>query len=52
MENIFVVGLGTGENRIYHIVISDIPNKAEALKKIDYFERKGYMIVKLLTSFI
>jgi rare lipoprotein A len=52
MENVFVVGLGTGENRIYHIVISDIPNKAEALKKIDYFERKGYMIVKLLTSFI
>jgi rare lipoprotein A len=51
IESVYVVGLGTNGNRTYHVVISNIPNKTEALRQIDYYERKGYMIVKLLSSF-
>jgi hypothetical protein len=51
LENVYVVGFGTNENRTYHIVISNIPNKSETLKQIDLYERKGYMIVKTLSSF-
>ncbi len=51
IENVYVVGLGVNENRTYHVVISNIPNKSEAVKQIDYYERKGYMIVKPLSSF-
>jgi rare lipoprotein A len=51
IDNVYIVGLGINENRTYHVVISNIPNKSEVLKQIDYYERKGYMIVKLLSSF-
>ncbi len=51
LENVYVVGFGANENRTYHIVISNIPNKSETLKQIDLYERKGYMIVKTLSSF-
>ena len=51
LENVYVVGFGTNENRTYHIVISNIPNKSETLKQIDLYERKGYMTVKTLSSF-
>ena len=51
IENVYIVGLGINENRTYHVVISNIPNKSEVLKQIDYYERKGYMIVKHLSSF-
>lgn len=43
-----IVGLGTGINRIYHLVISGYPNKAKAAAGIDYFERKGFMKVSML----
>lgn len=51
LENVYVVGFGANENRTYHIVISNIPNKSETLKQIDLYERKGYMTVKTLSSF-
>lgn len=51
LDNVYVVGLGTHENRTYHVVISNIRNKAEVLKQTDFYERKGYMIVKPLSSF-
>jgi rare lipoprotein A len=51
IENVYIIGLGINENRTYHVVISNIPNKSEVLKQIDYYERKGYMIVKQLSSF-
>ncbi|MFM7014968.1 MAG: septal ring lytic transglycosylase RlpA family protein [Bacteroidota bacterium] len=51
IENVYVVGLGIGENRNYHVVISNLKSKQEASKKIDFFERQGFMIVKPLTAF-
>lgn len=51
LDNVYVVGFGTNENRTYHVVISNIPNQATSLKQIDFYERKGYMNVKPLSSF-
>jgi hypothetical protein len=49
VEKVNIVGLGTGENRLYHLVISGFQTKAKAMAGIDYYERKGFMKVKILS---
>ncbi|CAN5626488.1 hypothetical protein BH11BAC2_BH11BAC2_13790 [soil metagenome] len=47
IDKVFIVGQGAGNNRIYHLIISEIPNKKEAVFQIDYFEKKGFIKVAL-----
>ncbi|MBL7924200.1 MAG: septal ring lytic transglycosylase RlpA family protein [Bacteroidia bacterium] len=50
VEKVYIVGLGTGNTRTYHLVLSGYPNKQKTLEAIDYFERKGFMEVKFLLN--
>jgi len=43
VEKVFIVGNGIGNNRTYELIIPNIPSKTEALKLIDFYERKGFM---------
>jgi len=43
VSKVYIVASGTGTNRVYQMVISDLKSKKEALEKIDYYERKGFM---------
>lgn len=51
IEKVYIVGLGSGDQRIYHLVISDLPTKESAAKAIDFYERQGFMIVKMLSNY-
>ncbi len=48
IDKVNIVGSGIGDNRLYHLVITGMPSRKAALDTIDYFERKGFMKVKLL----
>jgi len=48
IDKVHIVGLGTGANRMYHLVISGYTNKLKAQAGIDYYERKGFMKVRFL----
>lgn len=48
VDKVLIIGQGLYENRTYHLVITGIPNKKSVIKQIDYFEKKGFMNVKLL----
>jgi hypothetical protein len=46
IKEVLIVVNGVGENRMYHLVISNYPTKKAALESKDYFEKKGFMTVK------
>lgn len=48
VEKVNIVGIGMGESRIYHLVISGYATRSKILEGKDYFERKGFMEVSVL----
>jgi rare lipoprotein A len=48
VEKVNIVGQGTGDDRIYHMVISGYSNAGKAKLAIDQFEKKGFMEVRFL----
>lgn len=48
VDKVLIVGKGTGQTRMYSMVISDYNTKKDALVAKDYFERKGFMQVVML----
>jgi hypothetical protein len=48
IDKVYIVGFGARENRLYHLVITGMPTKKAALDRVDFFERKGFMKVRLL----
>lgn len=48
VDKVYIVGLGTGDKRIYHLVISGYFNREKLMEGKDYYERKGFMEVKVL----
>lgn len=47
IEKVIIIGSGIGDKRIYTLVMSEFPTKAAAIESKDYFEKKGFMSVKL-----
>lgn len=47
IDKVLIVGQGLANYRIYHLVITGISNKKIAKEQIDYFERKGFMDVRM-----
>lgn len=47
ISKVYIVGQGVNENRMYHLVVSGYNSKKTALAGVDYFERKGFMKVRL-----
>jgi len=50
VEKVLIVGLGIGDKRTYHLTLTGYSNKKEAALAYDYFERKGFMEVRLLKT--
>lgn len=50
VEKVLIVGLGVGVKRVYHLTLTGYPNKESASKAYDFFERKGFMEVRLLKT--
>lgn len=48
IAKVYIVGQGINEKRMYHLVISGFPSREKALSGVDFFERKGFMKVRLL----
>lgn len=48
IDKVTIVGKGSGENRIYRVVVTGFPTKKAAETAVDYFERKGFATAKLL----
>ena len=48
ISKVYIVGIGVNETRMYHLVVSGFSSKEKAISGKDYFERKGFMKVKLL----
>lgn len=47
IDKVIIVGSGIGDQRIFTLVISEFPTKVAAIQSKDYFEKKGFMSVKL-----
>ncbi len=47
IEKVIIVASGIGDQRTFTLVMSEFPTKAAALQSKDYFEKKGFMSVKL-----
>lgn len=50
VDKVYIVGLGTGMNRVYHLVLTGFPSKEKVKETKDYFERKGFMQILPLKS--
>lgn len=50
IEKVLIAGLGIGDQRTFHLVLTGFRNRAEALKAIDIYERKGFMKVKFFPA--
>jgi rare lipoprotein A len=50
IDKVLIAGIGIGDQRTYHLVLTNFKNRAEALKAIDQFERKGFMKVKFFPA--
>jgi rare lipoprotein A len=50
VKKVLIVGLGVGAKRVYHLTLTGYPNKESAAKAYDFFERKGFMEVRLLKT--
>lgn len=50
VEKVLIVGLGTGINRTYHLTLTGYPSKEATLQAHDFFERKGFMDVRILKA--
>lgn len=48
VEKVYIVGFGTGEQRIYHLVMSGYYSREKLKEGKEYYERKGFMDVKIL----
>jgi rare lipoprotein A len=47
VDKVYIVGKGIGEKRLYSIVTSNYKTQKDAIIAKDYFEKKGFMEVKL-----
>jgi hypothetical protein len=47
IDKVIIVASGIGDQRTFTLVISEFPTKAAAIESKDYFEKKGFMSVKL-----
>lgn len=50
VEKVLIVGLGVGKKRVYHLTLTGYPSKDAVAKAYDFFERKGFMDVRLLKT--
>jgi rare lipoprotein A len=50
VDKVLVAGIGVGDQRAYHLVLTDFKSRSEALKAIDQYERKGFMKVRLFPA--
>lgn len=45
VPNVLIAGIGIGTERYFHLVLTGFTNRNDALKAIDYYEKKGFMLV-------
>lgn len=50
VDKVLIAGMGLGNQRIFHMVLTNFKSRTEALEAVEDFERKGFMNVRLFPA--